>query len=207
MGGLVEFVEGACSVDTIKKSSQNSDTSLLSYFRYNLGLGEIYSPIFGAALQNFIRSLAGYCLVTYLLQVKDRHNANIMIEDDGSLFHIDFGFIFGDSPGFNMNFENAPFKLTKEYVDLMGGLESSIFKRFQDIFVEGYLTLAKYEEEIVAVVKLFYGNKRKNAAESIRSRLGLKTRAEIMQLIRDSYENRQTKMYDWFQLKSNNIHF
>lgn len=27
-----------------------------------------------------------------------------------------------DSPGFNMNFENAPFKLTREYVELMGGI-------------------------------------------------------------------------------------
>ena len=67
--------------------------------------------------------------------------------------------------------------------------------------------MAKHQEEIVAVVKLFYGNKRKNAAESIRNRLNLKNRAEIVQLIRDSYENRQMKMYDWFQLKSNNIHF
>lgn len=166
-----------------------------------------YSPIFGAALQNFIRSLAGYCLVTYLLQVRDRHNANIMIQDDGSLFHIDFGFIFGDSPGFNMNFESAPFKFTKEYVDLMGGLESSMFRSFQDIFVDGYLALARHQEEIIAVVKLFYGDKRKNVAESIRNRLHLRNRAEITQLIRDSYENRQTRMYDWFQLKSNNIHF
>jgi phosphatidylinositol 4-kinase B len=139
--GLVEFVEGACSVDTIKKSTQSGNVSLRSYFQYSLGLGEIYSPIFGAALQNFIRSLAGYCLVTYLLQVRDRHNANIMIQDDGSLFHIDFGFIFGDSPGFNMNFESAPFKFTKEYVDLMGGLESSMFRSFQDIFVDGIIIL------------------------------------------------------------------
>ncbi len=137
--GLVEFVEEACSVDTIKKSSHNSDTSLQSYFQHNLGLGQVYSPMFGAALQNFYKSLAGYCLVTYLLQVKDRHNANIMIQDDGSLFHIDFGFIFGDSPGFNLNFENAPFKLTKEYVDLMGGLDSSVFRNFQDVFVDGNL--------------------------------------------------------------------
>ena len=139
--GLVEFVEGACSVDTIKKSTQSGNVSLRSYFQYSLGLGEIYSPIYGAALQNFIRSLAGYCLVTYLLQVRDRHNANIMIQDDGSLFHIDFGFIFGDSPGFNMNFESAPFKFTKEYVDLMGGLESSMFRSFQDIFVDGIIIL------------------------------------------------------------------
>lgn len=73
--------------------------------------------------------------------------------------------------------------------------------------LQGYLALARHQEEIIAVVKLFYGDKRKNVAESIRNRLHLRNRAEITQLIRDSYENRQTRMYDWFQLKSNNIHF
>jgi len=37
------------------------------------------------------------------------------------MIHIDFGFLLGTSPG-GINFESAPFKLTKEYVDLMGGL-------------------------------------------------------------------------------------
>ena len=117
---------------------------------------QVYTPMFGAALQNFVKSLVGYSLITYLLQVKDRHNANIMVADDGSIFHIDFGFIFGDSPGFNMNFENAPFKLTKEYVNLMGGLDSITFKRFEDLLVNGFLALAKHQDEIIAVVDLFY---------------------------------------------------
>ena len=73
--------------------------------------------------------------------------------------------------------------------------------------MEGYLALAKHQEEIVAVVELFFGIKRKNIVESIRNRLSLRNRAGITQLIRESYENRQTKMYDWFQLKSNNIYF
>jgi phosphatidylinositol 4-kinase B len=88
-----------------------------------------------------------------------------MIENDGTMVHIDFGFIFGDSPGFNINFENAPFKLTKEYVDLMGGTESPTFKAFEDLFVKGYLALSRRTEAISAVVDLFYGSKRRAAAE------------------------------------------
>ena len=49
--------------------------------------------------KNFINSLVGYSLVTYFLQVKDRHNGNIMIKSDGSIFHIDYGFFMTNMPG------------------------------------------------------------------------------------------------------------
>lgn len=49
-------------------------------------------------LKNFVRSLAGYSLVTYMLQVKDRHNQNIMIKRDGTIVHIDFGFFLSNMP-------------------------------------------------------------------------------------------------------------
>lgn len=50
-------------------------------------------------LKNFVRSLAGYSLITYMLQVKDRHNQNIMIKRDGTIVHIDFGFFLSNMPG------------------------------------------------------------------------------------------------------------
>lgn len=50
-------------------------------------------------LKNFIQSLAGYSLITYMLQVKDRHNQNIMIKRDGTVVHIDYGFFLSRMPG------------------------------------------------------------------------------------------------------------
>jgi phosphatidylinositol 4-kinase len=50
-------------------------------------------------LKNFIQSLAGYSLITYMLQVKDRHNQNIMIKRDGTVVHIDYGFFLSSMPG------------------------------------------------------------------------------------------------------------
>lgn len=91
--GLVEFLEGAMSIDRIKKLKPDKSMTLPEYF--NLHFGDSYSFIYAKAVQNFVRSLAGYSLITYLAQVRDRHNANLLIDSDGHLVHIDYGFIFG----------------------------------------------------------------------------------------------------------------
>ena len=59
-----------------------------------------------------------------------------------------------DSPGFNINFENAPFKLTREYLEVMGGINSPAFKMFEDLFVRGFYALQKHVEGLGAIVQV-----------------------------------------------------
>ena len=126
-----------------------------------------------------------------------------------------FSFFFGsflcvlllvDSPGFNMNFESAPFKFTREYMDIMGGPDSPAFQQFEDLFIRGFLALQKHIDGLTAIVQLFYGDKRRGAAEGMKSRLLFpQSYSEITDLVRESFDNWRTKQYDWFQERSNNI--
>ena len=65
--GLIEAVADAKSVDHIKKRAP-CFTTLREYFERVYG--GPYSRTFREAQRNFMRSLAGYCIVTYLLQVR-----------------------------------------------------------------------------------------------------------------------------------------
>ena len=62
--GLIEPILNTVSLHQIKKHSQ---MSLLAYFIQEFG--PINSEGFLTAQMNFIKSVAGYCLISYLVQV------------------------------------------------------------------------------------------------------------------------------------------
>jgi len=95
--------------------------------------------LFDKAVENFVRSCAGYCVATYVLGIGDRHNGNIMVTKDGHLFHIDFGHFLGNfKQKFGINRERAAFVFTPEMAYVMGGTKYKNSKHFQK-----FLSLAR----------------------------------------------------------------
>eukprot|EP00981_Chlorochromonas_danica_P005771 scaffold1190_cov187-Ochromonas_danica.AAC.3 len=147
LGGIIEVVANVHSRDQLGKAGYKT---LLQYFTTQFGIKG--SSTFLNAQMNFVKSLAGYSILCYLLHVKDRHNGNILIDSDGHIVHIDFGFILGISPGGNLGFEAAPFKLSKEMVDLLGGDKSEAFRHYLSLTVQAYLAVRKIRDIICCIV-------------------------------------------------------
>ncbi|XP_040482694.1 phosphatidylinositol 4-kinase beta isoform X6 [Ursus maritimus] len=115
--------------------------------------GSYTTEAFLSAQRNFVQSCAGYCLVCYLLQVKDRHNGNILLDAEGHIIHIDFGFILSSSPR-NLGFETSAFKLTTEFVDVMGGLDGDMFNYYKMLMLQGLIAARKHMDKVVQIVEI-----------------------------------------------------
>lgn len=117
--------------------------------------GPVGTPGFEVARENFLISSAGYAVASLLLQPKDRHNGNLLIDNAGRLVHIDFGFILETSPGGNLRFESAHFKLSHEMTQLLdpsGSMKSETWHRFVGLCVKGYLAARRYMDGIINTV-------------------------------------------------------
>ncbi|XP_021937293.1 phosphatidylinositol 4-kinase beta isoform X2 [Zootermopsis nevadensis] len=209
--GLIEPILNTVSLHQIKKHCQ---LSLLQYFKREYGSHN--SEAFLTAQCNFVESCAAYCLVCYLVQVKDRHNGNILLNSEGHLIHIDFGFILSASPR-NLGFETSPFKLTPEFVEVMGGLGSDMFEYFKILILQGLIAARKHMDRILNLVEIMRSGSQlpcfKSGAatvQGLKNRFHLNLTEEQLRLLVDSLvessiHSLSTKLYDGFQYLTNGI--
>ena len=211
--GLVEMVNDSVSLDQLKQKIHQA--SLHDFYLYNFGNGDENSPSYKRAMDNYVASLAGYSLVCYFLQIKDRHNGNILLDNEGHLVHIDFGFLLSNAPGKGLKFENAPFKLSRDMVDCLGGIDGKYFSEFRKLLHKGFKAVNKHRLKISILVEMMYCGHGKNldcfekgqeAIDNLKMRLNpqenmnnVDIKKFVDNLISQSVDNWRTKWYDIFQ--------
>lgn len=141
-----------------------------------------------------------------------------MIDTRGHIMHIDFGFVMGMAPGNEFSMERAPFKLTKEYVEVMGGYDSDCYKEYERLVVEGFKEARKNSQIALGLVEIMmyrsrypcftgkYGNG--ISLKRFEQRLMLNVPDSQIEkrakaLIARSYDHWGTNLYDKFQKWSN----
>lgn len=145
--GMLEFVPNCSTIqDILKNHNKKIDLFLKESCEKN---GYEYEKI----LETYLDSCAGYAVVTYLLAVGDRHLENLLIDETGHLFHVDFGFIFGKNPP-GKNLWPPPIRICPEMIECMGGDKSLNYKRFVDKCVAAFKYLRNHSKYILNLFHL-----------------------------------------------------
>ncbi|KAK3682714.1 kinase-like domain-containing protein [Podospora appendiculata] len=226
--GLIETIANGVSLHSIKRSltlatiesGQNPRrriATLKDHFVKAFGPpdGEPYR----LGVDAFKRSLAAYSVISYVLQLKDRHNGNVLIDNEGHIIHIDFGFMLSNSPG-SVGFEAAPFKLTYEYVEVLGGVGSPDYEDFKKLCKQAFQALRRSADKIIDLVSMMgreskmpcYGAGVAQVTAALRQRFQLHLSADEAEqfvetdLLSKALGSYYTRLYDTFQYRTQGIY-
>uniref|UniRef100_A0A915JDD3 Phosphatidylinositol 3-kinase catalytic subunit type 3 n=1 Tax=Romanomermis culicivorax TaxID=13658 RepID=A0A915JDD3_ROMCU len=133
--GFVQFIDSQPLRDLLH------DWNTIQEFFKNYG-SDANGPfgIQAEIMDNYVKSCAGYAVISYLLGIGDRHQHNLLLCRNGKLFHIDFGYILGRDP----KPLPPPMKITKEMIEGMGGFSSPLFQEFRTLCYTGFLHLRRH---------------------------------------------------------------
>jgi len=130
--GMIQIIEQAKTIHEITKEGK-------SIFQYIVAKNEECCG--KDILDRYMYSLVSYTLHSYFFGLGDRHLQNIMITDDGIIFHIDFGFILGKDAHF---LSATNIKLNSNMLDVIGGSGGDRYKKYLELATNGVLILRKY---------------------------------------------------------------
>ncbi|XP_064408941.1 phosphatidylinositol 4,5-bisphosphate 3-kinase catalytic subunit alpha isoform isoform X2 [Latimeria chalumnae] len=163
--GLIEVVKNSHTIMQIQckgglKGALQFNSNALHHWLKDKNKGEAYD----AAIDLFTRSCAGYCVATFILGIGDRHNSNIMVKDDGQLFHIDFGhFLDHKKKKFGYKRERVPFVLTQDFLIVISrGVQECTktkdFERFQEMCYKAYLAIRQHANLFINLFSMMLGS-------------------------------------------------
>merc|ERR1719464_1288969 len=146
---MMEFVPSAPPIGSIISDYANKGS--ISGYLEAMAKGNVSE--LALYQDRFIKSLAGYCVITYLLGVGDRHLDNILLTNGGYLFHIDFGYIYGEEPPMKGTI-SPKIRIIKQMIAVMGGENSTKYKQFRQYIISAYLRLRKRAPLILNLLSL-----------------------------------------------------
>jgi phosphatidylinositol 3-kinase len=153
--GMMEYLEGARNISAIQTEYNKDRLSIQKWLRAQ-EKNQDDSQKHGIAaevIDTFVRSSAGYCVMTYVLNVGDRHLENLMVKPDGHLLHIDFGFIFGANP-LSKKALSTPLRLIDEMMAVMGDPGSEDYILFERHCCSAFKILRKNCNLICTMLEL-----------------------------------------------------
>ena len=149
--GLIECINDIVTLDTLYKEGKAANiNSLVEFFQIYFSSNDSLH----SAMKNFAVSLAAYSLICYILAIKDRHNANILLDREGHLIHIDFGFLISNNPG-NFELDNASFKFPGDYVNVLGGMDSMYFTLCREQMISGFMAIQLEFDKIQVPIEMY----------------------------------------------------
>jgi hypothetical protein len=89
-------------------------------------------------MDTYVKSCAGYSVITYILGIGDRHLDNLLLHPSGSFFHCDFSFILGIDPKTYL-----PMRITDDMIQGMGGKGSDNYVKFLSLMGAAFLALRR----------------------------------------------------------------
>ena len=101
-------------------------------------------------------------MATFILGIGDRHPDNIMINDEGRLFHIDFGHFLGHfKKKYGIKRERVPFVLTEDFVRVItkdantpAPCDTPEFGKFREMCENAYMIIRRYSHLIINLFTL-----------------------------------------------------
>ena len=143
LSGIIEIVNNAQSLYNIK---EKLNISLQNYILENNS-----SKTINDIKDRYIYSYSIYCVITYILGVGDRHLDNIMITNTGYIFHIDYSYCLGFDP----KPLSSSIRITQDMIDMIGGINSSGYKKFICLSNLYFNIIRKYTKFISLYLLLF----------------------------------------------------
>ena len=104
-----------------------------------------------ATMDRLVKSCAGTALFTYILGVGDRHLDNVMMTEDGVIFQVDFGYIFGKDPHVN-KYKAPKIRLDECVVHALGGAQSEHFQRMEALCLRGFIALRRASSLLIRAI-------------------------------------------------------